>query len=149
MGNKGKLNPHLDYSLHPKLKLKRKLNIIIFLSKGWKKSWGGETQFYNHDPKLNSPKKLFNEVTPKFNRAILFDTSLKSWHGVKKVICPKNISRKTLAVYYLTNPSKNTSKRKKALYKPQTDQKITKKLLKFIDKRSNEKSASKVYIYKL
>ena len=28
----GKLNPHLDYSIHPKLKLERRLNLIIYVS---------------------------------------------------------------------------------------------------------------------
>ncbi len=148
MGRNGKLNPHLDYSLHPKLNLKRKLNLIVFLSKVWRSNWGGETQFFKHDKKLNSPQEIYKSVIPKFNRAILFDTSINSWHGVKKIICPQKICRKTLAVYYLTHPSKNTSKRKKALYKPANNQKVTKKLLEFIKKRSNSKLASKVYIYK-
>ncbi len=39
----GKLNVHLDYSLHPKLGLQRKYNLIIFLEKDWKKEWGGGT----------------------------------------------------------------------------------------------------------
>ncbi len=37
----GKLNTHLDYSLHPKLGLERKFNIIIYLNSNWKESWGG------------------------------------------------------------------------------------------------------------
>ena len=32
-GMGGNLNPHLDYSIHPKCGLQRKLNIIIYLSK--------------------------------------------------------------------------------------------------------------------
>ena len=46
MANKGKLNPHLDYDLHPKFNAQRKLNLIIFLSSGWNKKWGGETSFF-------------------------------------------------------------------------------------------------------
>ena len=42
----GKLNPHLDYSLHPKIYAQRKFNLIVFLSKSWKKNWGGELSFY-------------------------------------------------------------------------------------------------------
>ena len=30
-GDGGKLNPHLDYSIHPKLGLQRKLNLILYL----------------------------------------------------------------------------------------------------------------------
>jgi len=31
-GSGGKLNIHLDYSIHPKLKLQRKLNLILYLN---------------------------------------------------------------------------------------------------------------------
>ena len=40
MKNKGILNPHLDYVIHPKLNLVRKFNLIIFFSTNWKKSNG-------------------------------------------------------------------------------------------------------------
>lgn len=147
MGKNGKLNPHLDYSIHPKLKLKRKLNLIIFLNKNWKKHWGGKTQFYTHDKTGNSHSRVFKEVLPKFNRAVLFDTSKNSWHAVSKVNCSKKNFRKSLAIYYLTNPTKKTNKRKKALYSLFDHQKKNKKLVKFVERRSKEKSASKVYIY--
>ena len=35
MGNKGKLNPHLDYVIHPKLNLMRKFNLIILRQCGF------------------------------------------------------------------------------------------------------------------
>ena len=38
----GKLNTHLDYSLHPKLGLQRKLNLIVYLTPNWEKD-GMET----------------------------------------------------------------------------------------------------------
>jgi Rps23 Pro-64 3,4-dihydroxylase Tpa1-like proline 4-hydroxylase len=37
----GKLNVHLDYDIHPKLELQRYLNLIIYLTPGWKPEWGG------------------------------------------------------------------------------------------------------------
>ena len=147
MGNIGKLNPHLDYSIHPKLNLKRKLNLIIFLNKNWKKTWGGRTQFYTHNKKDNTHREIFKEVIPKFNRALLFDTSQNSWHGVSKIKCPKKQYRKSLAIYFLTNKSSKTIKRKKALYSLLQNQKKNKKLIKFVKERSKEKSASKVYVY--
>ena len=51
MHHKGKLNPHLDYFIHPKANLQRKYNLIVFLSKGWKENWGGEICFYNKNKK--------------------------------------------------------------------------------------------------
>ena len=29
--NKGNLNPHLDYSIHPKMDIQRRLNLIVYL----------------------------------------------------------------------------------------------------------------------
>ena len=37
----GRLNPHLDYSMHPRLPYQRKLNLLIYLNPNWKESWGG------------------------------------------------------------------------------------------------------------
>ena len=82
----GKLNPHLDYSLHPKIYAQRKFNLIVFLSRSWKKNWGGELTFYlkNRNNK-KMPGKLFKKILPKFNRAVIFDTSNYSWHGVEPI----------------------------------------------------------------
>jgi Rps23 Pro-64 3,4-dihydroxylase Tpa1-like proline 4-hydroxylase len=36
-----KLNVHLDYSIHPKLGLERRLNLVLYITSGWKPEWGG------------------------------------------------------------------------------------------------------------
>tara|TARA_B100000945_G_scaffold320330_1_gene330019 strand:- start:1097 stop:1882 length:786 start_codon:yes stop_codon:yes gene_type:complete len=145
MRNKGKLNPHLDYYIHPKADLQRKFNLIIFLTKGWKKDWGGETCFYKTNKKNKKiPGKISKKIYPKFNRAIFFDVSQNSWHSVMGP--KKKITRNSMAVYYLINPiRKNFSERKKAFYAPTEKQKNNKKILKFISLRSNPKHFSKVY----
>ena len=38
---KGELNPHLDYETHPKLRMKRKVNCLIYINPQWQASWGG------------------------------------------------------------------------------------------------------------
>ena len=139
MKNKGILNPHLDYVIHPKLNLLRKFNLIIFFNSNWKKNNGGELCFYEDNKK--NPGKQIVKILPKFNRAVFFDTSLRSWHGVNKV---KNNIRKSMAVYYLTDKPKKVEKRYKALYSPLKSQLKDKKVLKFIKLRSNIKTASKV-----
>tara|TARA_B110001454_G_C12687679_1_gene420907 strand:- start:374 stop:1162 length:789 start_codon:yes stop_codon:yes gene_type:complete len=144
----GKLNPHLDYSLHPKIHAQRKFNLIIFLSRSWKKNWGGELSFYlkNHTNK-KMPGKLFKKILPKFNRAVIFDTSNFSWHGVEPI--KGNSIRKTIAVYYLTPIKKNKAiKRQRALYAPVKKQIYNKKILQFIKLRSSPKKFSRVYITK-
>ena len=145
MNQNGKLNPHLDYSMHPKIEAQRKFNLIIFLSSGWKKKWGGETCFYSHNPKNKKhPGELCKKIYPKFNRAVFFDVSHYSWHGVASIKAKK--IRKSLAAYYLSVPKKNSIiKRQKTLYAPTKSQIGNKKILKFIELRSNSKLFSKVY----
>ena len=51
MGKGGKLNPHLDYVIHPKLNIKRKFNLIIFVTSNWKDKNGGELCFFGKNKK--------------------------------------------------------------------------------------------------
>ena len=121
--NGGKLNPHLDYSLHPTLHLQRKLNLIVYLSEDWKESYGGHFGLWDQHPTEMRAHNLVKEIGIKFNRAVLFDTTKQSWHGLsRKVKCPKGIYRKSLATYYLINPPANTSTRSRALFSPTKEQ---------------------------
>lgn len=148
-GKGGNLNPHLDYSIHPKMKLQRKLNLIIYLSKKYKsKKHFGHLGFWENDTKKNQPKNLIKEISADFNRAVIFDTSQNSWHGLsKKLKLEKGIYRKSIAVYYLTKP-KTINKNMRAFYSIRSEQKKNKNLLKLIDKRKNVGSSIKTYITK-
>lgn len=96
----GRLNIHLDYEKHPYLQNKqRRLNVILFLNKKWDKSWNGDNQLWNEDV-----TQCQVSTYPNYNRAIIFQTNEKSWHGLPdKINCPKNIYRKSLAFYYISN----------------------------------------------
>lgn len=136
-GNNSKLNIHLDYSIHPKLKLQRKFNFIIYLTPEWKEEWGGNLEFWSHDSKLNLPKTKVKTVANKFNRVVLFDASMNSWHGFSETIkCPIDKYRKSIAMYYLTEPEKNTPKRNRALYSPSEEQKANTEILNLIKQRT-------------
>lgn len=93
----GRLSIHLDYEKHPILNNKqRRLNLILYISKDWNKEWNGATELWDN-------QKCIVQSDVKFNSAILFQTSDISWHGVpKKIKCPENIFRKTIAYYYLS-----------------------------------------------
>lgn len=141
----GKLNTHLDYSLHPKLGLQRKLNIIIYLNSNWKKEWDGNLGLWSNESNKN-PGNLVKEIVPKFNRAVLFDTTQNSWHGLPNPLkCPINEFRKSIAVYYLCKPPKNVNKRGKALFAPTNAQLDDKSVIDLIKKRSDIKTASTTY----
>ena len=145
MNIKGKLNSHLDYSIHPKIYKQRKFNLIIFLTADWKEKWGGETCIYYKNKKNSKiPGRVGKRIYPKFNRALFFDTSKSSWHSVDKIKAKK--IRKTIAIYYLASPpNKLLYKKQKALYAPTKSQEGNKKVLKFIKARSNSNKFSKVY----
>jgi len=144
--NNGNLNPHLDYTIHPKTNLQRRINLIIYLEKNYKSKYGGHLGLWEHDEKTGQPGKLVKEVFPKFNRAIIFDTSQNSWHGLSKNIkLPKNVYRKSIAVYYLCNPEKNHFSNKRALFAPRDNQKKSKEVRDLIKMRSDEKLFHNAY----
>lgn len=131
----GKLNPHLDYNIHPKLGLQRKFNLLIYLTPEWNTSWGGHFGLWNS--KNEQPTELSKSIAPLYNRAILFDTTQDSWHGLAtEVSCPTNKTRNSIAVYYLRAAPKNTSNRKRALFAPTVEQKGNKEILDLIERRS-------------
>ena len=132
----GKLNVHLDYSIHPKTGLQRKLNLIVYLTENWKTEWGGGLEFWSHDSETNKPLKKEKTIDNVFNRAVLFDTTQNSWHGIPQPInCPKGVYRKSLAVYYMTDPDEYMWDRKRALYAPTKEQEDNQQVLDFIEQR--------------
>ena len=144
--NKGNLNPHVDYSIHPKINYQRRINLIIYLEKNYKASFGGHLGLWEHDKEHNQPGKLIKEVFPKFNRAIIFDTSQNSWHGLsRKVSLPHNIFRKSIAVYYLSKFKKKHLKNQKAVFAPRENQKNSKDILELIKTRSDKKLFNTAY----
>jgi Rps23 Pro-64 3,4-dihydroxylase Tpa1-like proline 4-hydroxylase len=136
-GTGGKLNVHLDYSIHPKLKLQRKLNLILYLSEDWNPEWGGALELWTHDTRVNRAKDKRVAIENAFNRAVIFDTTQNSWHGFPEPLtCPEGVYRKSIAFYYLTDPPKNIETRTRALYSPYKDQKYNPEILELIKKRS-------------
>jgi Rps23 Pro-64 3,4-dihydroxylase Tpa1-like proline 4-hydroxylase len=131
------LNIHLDYDSHPKLDMKRKLNLIIYLTKDWQENWGGAIELWSHNDETLQPKERIKKVVPKFNTAILFDTTQNSWHGLPEPMNPPDyMFRKSLALYYLIPTEDVLDKRTKALFTPSEHQKGDEEILKFIKKRS-------------
>lgn len=132
----GKLNPHLDYNIHPKLNLQRRINLIIYLSENWKPEYGGHLGLWSNDDHNNRPLKLEKEIEIKFNRAVIFDTSMQSWHGLSREVSSNgNNIRKSLAIYYLCDLPDLFEDRQRALYAPTEDQKGNLEIEELIKKR--------------
>lgn len=118
----GYLNLHLDYSRHPKLDLYRKYNLLVYLSSEWDPAWGGALQLWSSDQE-GQPNGCEQVIEPRFNRAVLFDTTQRSWHGLPDAIaCPAGQSRQSLAVYYLSSEGPADDQRGKALFAARPEQ---------------------------
>ena len=97
--NGGFLNIHADFNIHPKMKLDRRLNVLIYLNKNWSDDKGGQLELWNKEM-----TKCHQSITPKYNRMVIFSTTTFSYHGnPNKVKCSEDESRKSLALYYYSN----------------------------------------------
>lgn len=140
----GKLNIHLDYSIHPKLQLERHYNLIVYMTPDWNPDWGGGLEFWSHGD--SGPKELVTTIENRFNRAVLFDTTQHSWHGLPDdLTCPEGIYRRSMAVYYLTVPGHNVDPRGRALFAPYKNQANDPEVLELIRQRSNVSTSNSVY----
>ena len=102
----GKLDIHIDFNKHPKLKLERRLNVLIYFNKDWQHSWNGDFQIwegFKDEKGEHHLLKLRDRVYPIFNTFACFNTSEKSYNGFPDSIkCPASENRKSLAFYYYT-----------------------------------------------
>lgn len=131
----GKLNVHKDYSLHPKLGLQRKYNLLVYLNPAYETGWGGELGLWTNVD--NQPGQLVRTIEPVFNRAVIFDTTQDSWHGLEKPNqFPAGQDRKSLALYYLTDPPAGADTRSRALFAPSAEQAGDTQVLELIRRRS-------------
>lgn len=148
-GRGGNNNIHLDYNVHPKLGLQRKLNIIVYMTPGWQPEWGGGLELWTHDEEANKPKEKAKTVDNLFNRAIIFDTTQNSWHGLPKAIdCPEGVLRKSIAAYYVHPAPAVTEQRGRALFAPRDEQKGNQEIENLIKLRASVNQSADVYRYK-
>jgi Rps23 Pro-64 3,4-dihydroxylase Tpa1-like proline 4-hydroxylase len=142
----GKNNIHLDYDIHPKMLLQRKINIIVYMTPEWDPTWNGGLELWSHNAETSGPLECVKSVENKFNRAVIFDTTQNSWHGLPKELnCPAGVVRRSMAAYYLTTPATNATERKKALFAPYGAQANDPEVLELIKKRVSMSQAPTVY----
>lgn len=96
------LKVHTDFNWNEELKLHRALSLIIYITPGWEKEWGGGLSFYNKE--LNQEYK----VDCLFNTALIWKYDKYGYHGYKEPItCPEGISRNTLRLFYYVSDSQH------------------------------------------
>ena len=96
--NKGFLKMHIDFDWHSKLLLRRRLNLLIYLNRGWCSSWGGQLRLQHM---YGSGQENVVEITPDFNKTVIFTTDGESLHGHPNPMdLPEDVSRNSIALYY-------------------------------------------------
>jgi hypothetical protein len=95
----GCLGVHADPNIHPRLKLDRRLNLIVYLTAGWRPEWNGHLELWDA-----AVTRCVRRIEPRYNRAVLFVATETSFHGFPEpLLCPPGITRRSLQLYYYTN----------------------------------------------
>ena len=94
----GKLGVHVDFRIHEKLHLTRRLNVLIYLNQNWSDSFGGDFEMWSNDALT-----MKRAIAPLFNRCVVFNTDGDSFHGHPDALkTPEQVTRKSIALYYYT-----------------------------------------------
>lgn len=94
----GFLKIHADFNVHPKLKIDRRLNLLVYLNRDWREEWGGHLELWN--PEMTECRQ---RILPTFNRTVIFSTTDTSFHGhPHPLTSPPRVTRKSVSLYYYT-----------------------------------------------
>jgi len=94
----GHLGVHADFNIHKEMQVERRLNLLIYLNEDWPEDYGGHLELW--DKKM---RKAAHRILPVMARAVVFSTTLQSFHGQPDpVSCPPDRSRRSIATYYYT-----------------------------------------------
>lgn len=129
--NGGYLNIHADFTAHPHKKTwKRRVNVLLYLNKNWKASYGGDLEFWQKDM-----SKCATKIAPLFNRVVIFNTTEDSYHGFPDPIkCPNDVTRKSIALYYFTEEKSGSFKGQSTNYRARPNDGF-KSILIWLDKK--------------
>jgi Rps23 Pro-64 3,4-dihydroxylase Tpa1-like proline 4-hydroxylase len=75
------LNPHLDNSHDAARQRYRALNLLYYVSPGWRLEYGGNLELWDAGPQ-GQPRA----IESRFNRLVVMQTDKTSWHSVNPVL---------------------------------------------------------------
>lgn len=92
----GFLKVHVDFNVHPKLRIDRRANMLVYLNKDWREEWGGYLELWD-------ATQCRKKIAPLFNRTVIFSTTDRSFHGHPHPLAsPPGVTRKSVSLYYYT-----------------------------------------------
>lgn len=115
----GHLSVHADFNIHGKLRLERRLNFLLYLNDDWEPEFGGDLELW--DAEMTARQK---SVAPVIGRAVVFNTTLDSFHGHPEPLrCPPGRSRRSIATYYYTAPENGVASlpKRTTIFRPRKD----------------------------
>jgi hypothetical protein len=94
----GFLKVHVDFNVHPKLHVHRRMNVLIYMNRDWREEWGGHLELWNA-----SGTECRARIAPLYNRTVIFSTTETSFHGHPHPLqSPPGVTRKSVSLYYYT-----------------------------------------------
>jgi hypothetical protein len=96
----GFLKVHADQLVQPALGLQRRVNVIVFLNRGWLPEWGADLELWDA-----AMTRCYRQIEPVFNRVVVFD-AVGSNHGhPDPAMAPSGVLRRSVALYYYVSPA--------------------------------------------
>lgn len=137
------LDVHIDFSMHHQKDVYRRLNLLIFFNKNWQDAWAGHTELWNEDM-----SECVKKVRPDYNRALIFMTTGKSYHGYGKINPPEEVTRKSFYTYFYTNvPGEQDGNYHDTIFKTRPEEGSIKKIKTTL--KENLKNSIKVTLKKI
>lgn len=88
------LDLHVDFNVHPLHPTwLRTLNVLLYLNRGWEPAFGGELLV------KASVDQVPRAISPAYNRAVIMETSDRTFHGYRKMSLPPGVTRRSIATY--------------------------------------------------
>ena len=89
-----KLNLHADFNMG--YGLQRRVNIFLYLNRGWREEYGGHLQLWDRNL-----SRCVQRILPTWNRFVAFSTGDFTYHGHPTPLsCPDHRMRRALVLYF-------------------------------------------------
>ncbi len=117
-----RLDVHVDAGIHPLMKKRKFMTILIYLSNDWKPEFGGDLELWKGDTAAIDEPKLDGaavRIAPEFNRAVVFTNTDTSWHGSPSITrCEGDARRIVFTLSYMTDEDETlfANKRQRAYF---------------------------------